>query len=833
VPICLFLLLLSLETKTKNRVTVQHEERAPIWGHPPVQAAPPAPPPPNNNKRKPTVPVKRNHHSVKENMTASTTTESNPNTSGAVEDISTSDPQSSKRVRVSQQPESADATATSTSGNGVPHDGSGAVAGKGSSMSKGAAANSASGRSSSSAASTHSADSSMISSKQQRSPLQPTSRKSVAVSSPFSNSRNADHHSRDTSSRPTTAKANIVKVVTNNTKIHDFFNPILKTGTKKGQKISSSTAKAANASATSEAAAIAGVVAPAVTSKHLHETTEQPMTETAAPRQSSQKPAQGSNEQQLEQLEVLRLQCQELQRVCSDKDEQLKAIRDNRTIVQSALKSTLQRREQELITAQAASAQREAETRRILEELVRTDACQEARELRETLAANGARLGRIVPVPGRSLMHRTVLEQWEDGHASKELLRKMRDLSQKRAVLEERQQAAVAAEERVLQSSDEQIHGDITVPAVVGGLTIRTQLEVREAVESVRLHLSNVRRREKELALEEQNLQDEKGAHIRALKRVASEDASRFRHRPLLHDRYVLQALLGKGGFSEVWRAFDLEQLKEVAVKIHQLDSRWADAKKENYTKHVSREYEIHRNVRHPRIVSLYDVFEIDTNSFATVLECCDGTDLDTLLKTRRRLPERDARAILLQILSGMDYLSHSDGERQGIIHYDLKPGNILFDEYGDAKITDFGLSKIVDTQDSGASMELTSQGAGTYWYLPPECFLTDENVRISSKVDVWSIGVIFYQMLYGKRPFGDGQSQDKILADGTMLNAHEVLFPDKPLISASGKEFIRACLTYEQTFRPSIAQICQHSYVLQSSLDCDDASSPTISHID
>lgn len=191
--------------------------------------------------------------------------------------------------------------------------------------------------------------------------------------------------------------------------------------------------------------------------------------------------------------------------------------------------------------------------------------------------------------------------------------------------------------------------------------------------------------------------------------------------------------LLGKGGFSEVWRAYDLTELRHVAVKIHQLEPSWSDAKKENYTKHVSREYEIHRDVRHPRVVSLYDVFEIDTDSFATVLECCKGTDLDTVLKDRQRLPERDGRAILLQILSGMRYLStpSADGRRQGVIHYDLKPGNILFDEQGNAKITDFGLSKIVDTADSGEGMELTSQGAGTYWYLPPECFLMDQDVRI------------------------------------------------------------------------------------------------------
>jgi tousled-like kinase len=368
----------------------------------------------------------------------------------------------------------------------------------------------------------------------------------------------------------------------------------------------------------------------------------------------------------------------------------------------------------------------------------------------------------------------------------------------------------------------------------------------------------------------------------------------------------VLLSLLGRGGFSEVWKAYDLAELREVAVKIHQLDPRWSDAKKESFTKHVSREYEIHRGVRHPRIVSLFDVFEIDMNSFATVLECCQGSDLDALLKERGTLPEAEARAVLLQILVGMRYLSQpsQDGTRQGIIHYDLKPGtihtrkrncfaavrvsfcrvppptqspsslsllllslavapsfnppgNILFDENGDAKITDFGLSKILESSPSGldaaeavTSLELTSQGAGTYWYLPPECFVLDRSVRISNKVDVWAIGVIYYQMLYGRRPFGDGMTQDRILSDRTMLGARTVPFPDdgdnnsaagrsrsvtttafrmaSDLASASGsamvvvspeaKDFIRACLRYDQADRPTIAQLCEHPYVLSLS---------------
>jgi tousled-like kinase len=181
----------------------------------------------------------------------------------------------------------------------------------------------------------------------------------------------------------------------------------------------------------------------------------------------------------------------------------------------------------------------------------------------------------------------------------------------------------------------------------------------------------------------------------------------------------------------------------------------WKEDKKANYVKHAMREKEIHKSLVHPRIVRLFDVFSIDSDSFCTVLEYCGGNDLDFYLKQHKQMSEKEARSIIMQIVSALKYLSERPNP---IIHYDLKPANILLQSgpaVGEIKITDFGLSKEIDNADD-ESIELTSQGAGTYWYLPPETFQYSGYgggaPKISSKVDVWSVGVILYQCLYGKR---------------------------------------------------------------------------------
>ncbi|CAI0541512.1 unnamed protein product [Linum tenue] len=273
----------------------------------------------------------------------------------------------------------------------------------------------------------------------------------------------------------------------------------------------------------------------------------------------------------------------------------------------------------------------------------------------------------------------------------------------------------------------------------------------------------------------------------------------------------LIQDEILKSRLASIKRAFDLVEHRYVACKLHGLNAQWSEDKKQSYVRHAIREYNIHKTLVHNHIVRLWDIFEIDQNTFCTVLEYCSGKDLDAVLKATPTLPEKEARIIIVQIFQGLLYLNK---RAQKIIHYDLKPGNVLFDEFGAAKVTDFGLSKIVEDNVGSQGMELTSQGAGTYWYLPPECFELNKTPLISSKVDVWSAGVLLYQMLFGRRPFGHDQSQERILREDTIIKARRVEFPNKPTVSNEVKEFIRRCLTYDQTDRPDVLSAAQDPYL-------------------
>eukprot|EP00878_Enallax_costatus_P016598 GHUV01017416.1.p1 GENE.GHUV01017416.1~~GHUV01017416.1.p1 ORF type:complete len:751 (+),score=214.00 GHUV01017416.1:207-2459(+) len=201
-------------------------------------------------------------------------------------------------------------------------------------------------------------------------------------------------------------------------------------------------------------------------------------------------------------------------------------------------------------------------------------------------------------------------EVWEDGPV-------LRELAAKKAALQRAREEVDAARKALKKQLPPPPKATLTADAssnathdAAGNPYISSEQYVMQD-EILKVRLSVLRREEELLSRDEDRLQHEKLKHLRALKRLRDEECSRFQQQPTLHRRYVLVQLLGRGGFSEVHKAYDLQTLKFVAIKIHQLNSTWSEQRKASYVKHSVREYQIHKRLRHPNIVSLTDIFEV------------------------------------------------------------------------------------------------------------------------------------------------------------------------------------------------------------------------------
>ncbi|KAK4440536.1 Serine/threonine-protein kinase TOUSLED [Sesamum alatum] len=469
--------------------------------------------------------------------------------------------------------------------------------------------------------------------------------------------------------------------------------------------------------------------------------------------------------------------------------EELKKLREEA----SDYRNKCEQLEKELKDFKDYEQQMKPKRMKVISDLLISVSKAERQEARMKVRQDSLRLGNVGVIRAGTV----ISEAWEDGQALKDLNAQLRSLLETKEAIERQRKALKKRQSDKGDSAETE-----------GGVQEEDLLIQDEIYKS---RLASIKREEEAVMRERDRYELEKGRLIREMKRIRDEDGSRFNNFQILNHRYALLNLLGKGGFSEVYKAFDLVEHRYVACKLHGLNAQWSEDKKQSYIRHAIREYNIHKTLVHHHIVRLWDIFEIDHNTFCTILEYCSGKDLDAVLKATPMLPEREARIIIVQIFQGLVYLNKRS---QKIIHYDLKPGNVLFDDFGVAKVTDFGLSKIVEDDVGSQGMELTSQGAGTYWYLPPECFELNKTPLISSKVDVWSAGILLYQMLFGRRPFGHDQTQERILREDTIIKARKVEFPPRPSVSNEAKDFIRRCLTYNQAERPDVLTIAQDPYL-------------------
>jgi TolB-like protein len=222
---------------------------------------------------------------------------------------------------------------------------------------------------------------------------------------------------------------------------------------------------------------------------------------------------------------------------------------------------------------------------------------------------------------------------------------------------------------------------------------------------------------------------------------------------------YEIVDKLGHGGMGEVFRAQDTKLKREVALKV--LPSDLADDKER--LSRFQREAESIAALNHPNIVTIYSVEEDDGTHFLT-MELVGGKSLDKIIQ-KNGLPLDEVFDIAIPLADAL-----SSAHETGIIHRDLKPANVMVSEEGRVKILDFGLAKLLQepeeaqTAEDEATQALTEQGRilGTIPYMSPEQV---QGRELDARSDIFSLGVILYEMVTGDRPFAGDTSADLISA--------------------------------------------------------------------
>lgn len=249
-------------------------------------------------------------------------------------------------------------------------------------------------------------------------------------------------------------------------------------------------------------------------------------------------------------------------------------------------------------------------------------------------------------------------------------------------------------------------------------------------------------------------------------------------------NRYYLEKLLGRGGFSEVWLVKDALTDKEEALKVYAPSTGMDDDGLRIFTK----ELDVVRNIHHPNLLTSSYIGVWQNMPYLVMPYCPQGS----LVKKIGKIKEDEAWQILKDVAAGLDYLH---GQPSPIIHQDIKPDNILVDTLGHYVITDFGISARAQ---STLRKSVHSAAIGTRAYMAPERFGDDPLPKSSG--DIWALGATLFELIEGYAPFGElGGLSQKDGADIPQIKAD---------VSDKLKQSVYGMLSLDPLNRPASVKI-------------------------
>ncbi len=253
----------------------------------------------------------------------------------------------------------------------------------------------------------------------------------------------------------------------------------------------------------------------------------------------------------------------------------------------------------------------------------------------------------------------------------------------------------------------------------------------------------------------------------------------------MLGDRYRIIAPLGKGGMGEVYRADDLTLGQQVALKFLPP----ALARDEEALRRFRNEVRVARQVSHANVCRVYDVGEVNGSLFLS-MEYVDGEDLASLLRRIGRLPADKGLEIARKLCAGL-----AAAHDKGVLHRDLKPGNVMLDGSGHVLLTDFGLAGFTE-HIGGADIR-----SGTPLYMAPEQLAGKE---VTARSDIYALGLLFYELFTGKRPHESSSFQELLQqrSESTPVNPSSFVHDLDPAVET----VILRCLEPDPGRRPQSA---------------------------